>query len=412
VTSANTEYILTANLEAGKTYFVWPYSYNWSGAKFNHNYTIASIAYIYRTPLIITVDENVTTNVLSAIETTGDVIKKGAGTLTLVANNSVAGVIKVEEGTLKIDTPYKAVGTMMARFDPTLADTIAYTNGVFKSIADANGSSVVLQTTSSAYVPTVGSIEGVLGGNNVFNGSSLRLSASSKFSSGVKSVFMVWHPVENDNYLTPMLTSRNKYNIQRHNTSGKVYEANRNGTYSAANIYGNGDSASVTMNIDQLLCVNTNSWIRYDSDTLSFGPGKECSIGEIVVYSSFMSDEQRQAMESYLMAKWGIGAATYAQLSAEANVSVAAGSTLDLGARGSRSLPLTVRSLALAKGAVVAVDAAVERDVLMTATTIENMGAVLRIGDTLVKVALKVVDNGDGTQSLVYRRMGLVVIVQ
>ena len=58
--SAQTEYILRAELEAGKTYIIWPYSYNWTGAKYEHNYTISSVAYItekkaaVKVPLFIT----------------------------------------------------------------------------------------------------------------------------------------------------------------------------------------------------------------------------------------------------------------------------------------------------------------------------------------------------------------------
>ena len=46
VASANTEYILTCDLEVGKTYIIWPYSYNWSGAGYHHIYTISKVAYI------------------------------------------------------------------------------------------------------------------------------------------------------------------------------------------------------------------------------------------------------------------------------------------------------------------------------------------------------------------------------
>ncbi|MBQ4440272.1 MAG: hypothetical protein II909_03955 [Kiritimatiellae bacterium] len=46
-TVVDTEYTLSANLTAGTKYYIWTYSYNWSGAKYYHNYTISSITYTY-----------------------------------------------------------------------------------------------------------------------------------------------------------------------------------------------------------------------------------------------------------------------------------------------------------------------------------------------------------------------------
>jgi len=45
ISAANTEYVLSADLERGVTYYIWTYSYNWGGGKFYHNYTIPSITY-------------------------------------------------------------------------------------------------------------------------------------------------------------------------------------------------------------------------------------------------------------------------------------------------------------------------------------------------------------------------------
>jgi len=42
---ANTEFTLSAQLESGKTYYVWTYSNNWVGGNYTHNYTISSITY-------------------------------------------------------------------------------------------------------------------------------------------------------------------------------------------------------------------------------------------------------------------------------------------------------------------------------------------------------------------------------
>lgn len=53
VDAANKEYTLSAELEAGVTYYIWTYSNNWAGGNYTHNYTISSIAYSYA-PVYIT----------------------------------------------------------------------------------------------------------------------------------------------------------------------------------------------------------------------------------------------------------------------------------------------------------------------------------------------------------------------
>ena len=45
VAAADTEYVLSADLERGVMYYIWTYSYNWGGGKFYHNYTIPAITY-------------------------------------------------------------------------------------------------------------------------------------------------------------------------------------------------------------------------------------------------------------------------------------------------------------------------------------------------------------------------------
>jgi hypothetical protein len=47
VDAANKEYTLSAELDAGVTYYIWTYSNNWAGGGYTHNYTISSITYTY-----------------------------------------------------------------------------------------------------------------------------------------------------------------------------------------------------------------------------------------------------------------------------------------------------------------------------------------------------------------------------
>ena len=104
------------------------------------------------------------------------------------------------------------------------------------------------------------------------------------------------------------------------------------------------------------------------------------------------------------MDKWGISAASI--LPRAADVSVSAGATLDLGIQRP-----AVAHVTLAAGSVLAVDAVHAGEVLLTAQTIVNEGAVLKVGGVVsTRFALTVINNPDGTQSLVAQRKGLLVI--
>ena len=79
-TVVDTEYTLTANLTAGTKYYIWTYSYNWSGAKYYHNYTISSITYAY-TPTWCTVSATSAGNG-SATVSAAEVVSGSTATFT------------------------------------------------------------------------------------------------------------------------------------------------------------------------------------------------------------------------------------------------------------------------------------------------------------------------------------------
>lgn len=79
-TVVDTEYTLTANLTAGTKYYIWTYSYNWSGAKYYHNYTISSITYTYA-PTWCTVTANAGTGG-SATVSASEVVSGASVTFT------------------------------------------------------------------------------------------------------------------------------------------------------------------------------------------------------------------------------------------------------------------------------------------------------------------------------------------
>ena len=328
--------------------------------------------------------------------------KTGAGTLTLVGNNTFTGDLLVSEGTLKIATPYDAVGTMLARFDTTVASTISYTNEIFESIADVNGGSVSLNLGSSTNAPAVAAVEGVLGGNTVIGSSAFRLYSSAAYASKPETIYMVWNPVVNGKYLTAIATDTNKYNVQRHNTLTGQYESNVNGTYSGGNIYVNGSTAVVQTG-DQVVCVNTNSWIRYSSTKLYFGSADNCYIGEVILYSTRLDDNQRSVMDEYLMAKWGIGDGTYTLFPTNASLSVASGATLDLG-EFTGDYVITASGFAIESGATIKLDALPADGVILKlalgteGVTNEVSGITVNVNGADLAAEYKVVISGGEVQ--------------
>ncbi|MCR5415008.1 MAG: hypothetical protein K6F50_09835, partial [Kiritimatiellae bacterium] len=71
-------------------------------------------------------------------------------------------------------------------------------------------------------------------------------------------------------------------------------------------------------------------WTRYSSDTIYLGALTAMTWGEVVLFSREVTDDERIGIEDYLMWKWGFANA-YLPLAATNCVTMAAGSTLDLG---------------------------------------------------------------------------------
>ena len=361
VTSAETEYILKADLEAGTTYYIWPYSYNWEGGKFYHNYTITSVAYIYETPheRVFDVAAGATEACAEVLAERLDFIKTGEGTLRLVGNNSFVGDVRVNAGTLRLEGPYEAVGTMIAHYE---GNELEATNQFVTAAA----------VTRPLHT------------------------------------FMVWNPsgVEGDYYTAMSDYNNSLWCVRKRGQNDGYWQVRNYNTWTRqVAVNGSGDAAKSGL---QLLEVTTGDWVRNATGRLAFGSGKENALHEIVLYSTALTDEQQALMETYLMAKWGIGAATYTQLPEASSVSVAAGATLDLGA----ARPVVSR-VTLAAGSVLAVDAVHSGEKLLTAQTIVNDGAVLMVGGKVSSCyGLAIVNNPGGMQSLVAQRRGLLVVFQ
>lgn len=357
---AATEYTLSIDLTAGMTYYIWPYSYNWSGAGFKHAYTITSIAYTTEktNERVFAVAEGVTETCAEVLADRLELVKTGAGTLNLVGNNSFIGDVRVTAGVLRLDGPYAAAGTVIAQYEGRELATNQF-------------------VTAAAVTRPL-------------------------------HTFMVWNPsgVEGDYYTAMFDYNNSLWCVRKRGQNDGYWQVrNYNKWTRQVAVNGSGDAAKSGL---QLLEVTTGDWVRNATGRLSFGSGKENTLHEIVLYSTALSSDQQAQMESYLMAKWGIGTTTYTQLPPDASVEVAADATLDLGS----ARPVVSRVM-LAEGSVLAVDAVQSGEKLLTAQTIENAGAILKVGGKVSsRFVLSAVDNPDGTQSLVAQRMGLIIFFQ
>ena len=405
VTSAETEYILKADLEAGTTYYIWPYSYNWEGGKFYHNYTIASVAYIYETPHERVFDVAAGENEISFVSVAGawDVIKRGEGTLRFAATNSFTGCVSVEAGTLRLSDYRDLEGV---RFDYDFGHEETYADAIEAVVDYVTGANGKYSFTGDR--PWVTNDVAVLNGRTALASTAMRIKTKAAVlpKNSVGTTFAVAQ------YLTSAKSGKfigdwsDAYYGMRWYwaVSGNKMNWHPNGS-SAVNGRINGVPDG-TVGGDPFVFATTNKIARVENGAraLSFGGAAAMAWGEVVNYSRILSGEELAFVEVSLMDKWGISAASI--LPGAADVSVSAGATLDLGIQRP-----AVAHVTLAAGSVLAVDAVHAGEVLLTAQTIVNEGAVLKVGGVVsTRFALTVINNPDGTQSLVAQRKGLLVI--
>ena len=425
VSSASTAHYVSVDLTAGKTYYIWPYSYNWSGAKFYHNYTLSSITYTYVKPCVISVDENVTTNVIGAIEAAGDVVKTGAGTLTLFGNNSFAGELRINAGTLRL-AGLDAVAGLGYRWD--FSDTTKFTYdeaGLVTNIVPVVGgaSGTLTPNTDTTYIghaPPVSTKDVAVFGGRAFLHSDqfhLHTAGGIYWGNSYKDKLTTFAVAQYPNAINSRfigdwsdLYYKLRYDIRTMDSMFKRYSYNNWVADSETHIYVNGQAAQ-TLDSSPFVMSTRETPLRdhNSSRALYLGSGGVMNWGEVLLYERQLSDVEMRAVEQFLSGKWGI--ASYTPIPAETSVSVASGATLDLGDYKARGVPLVVSRLVLAKGARIAVDAIADGKAVITAGEIVDEGAEFLVGQACKDGRFKVIDNGDGTKSLVYCRRGFIVIL-
>ena len=335
-------------------------------------------------------DENVTqTGAFASYKGKASIVKNGAGTLTILGNNTFTGDIVINAGTIRMGGSLDIPG-LLYDFDVSAVDAVVTNEvGEFSALKDAKGTSVTLGLSSGATAPEV--VTDAFGGRKSLYSEKLRLQASVLFKTRANqnTAFLVWRTAISA-YTQPMgdiNDSNVRWAVGRHNTSSSIYEVMDYNTYYSGYTWGDGVlNAPVKSQTDQLLTIDGSAhrWIRADGSNNSrpfFGSNADCHIGEAIMSTAVMTEVERQGCEAMLMHKWGISD-SYTALPVNANVSIANGATLDLG-----GLTQTVAALSVAEGGVVT-----NGMLVVTSEPVIVAGA-----------CAKATDNGNGTWNVIYK---------
>ena len=283
--------------------------------------------------------------------------KSSDGTFSLFGNQTFEGDVAILGGTLKLATPLDLDG-LRADFDASDADAFEYdeTDGetIVKWNPTAAMSGFTLNLTngyeSTHYTVAVAPVRTVDEDGYAYVSSEKFLMSenysNSKNDNYIARSFFFVAKTSSGNFVgnwefgaasTPCrwgIKTRN-YNLLRkgpNSTDWYVGGLWENGALAAQNTRTGGvpyPSSSRAL----VSAVNTTGIIRgsgYDN-RMYIGGKAEAEWSEVLTYTRQMGFDEKAAVEQYLMAKWGIGDATYNALPATANVTLASGATLDLG---------------------------------------------------------------------------------
>ena len=278
--------------------------------------------------------------------------KSGSGTFTLFGNQTFEGDVAISGGTLKLATPLDLDG-LRADFDASDATAFEYdeTDGetIVKWNPTAAMSGFTLNLTNgyheTHYTDAVAPTRTVEGGYASVASKKFLMSedySGSKDNNYIaRSFFFVAKTSDGvfaGNWeFAASNPCRWGIKVRNHNLL-----RNANGSWSTGGFWENGALAAqdgaygglpYPSSRSLISAVKTDGIIRGSGqDNRMFIGGRAAAEwSEVLTYTRQMGFDEKAAVEQYLMAKWGIGDATYAALPATANVTMTAGATLDLG---------------------------------------------------------------------------------
>ena len=274
--------------------------------------------------------------------------KTGDGTFTLFGNQTFEGDVSISGGTLKLATPLDLDG-LRADFDASAEDAIGELDDGTVTWKDANSSAVLTNLSTSA---TLVEDDAIFGGRSVLYSDSFQMvepQIDAFYTVVPKSTFFVLQQTDGGRYAIAYdhtyyeikgwnIAYRNVSSglmVREYGTDSGDKGYNTKGTWKNSSLATQNNASGGIWLTDAKPAVVTvvqTNWTRTDKNSIARigGKGKQ-AWAEYLTYNRNFTYDEKAAVEQYLMAKWGIGDATYNALPATANVTLSNGATLDLG---------------------------------------------------------------------------------
>ena len=285
------------------------------------------------------------------------VTKKGDATYMLIGNNTFTGGLAIEKGTLKLGSP-KDIADVRMDFDASDVDsfTVDEVTGYVTAWKDQINN--LFFNYASGQHATIST--DFFGGKNAFSmtdteesiGEAARRVTNYKLSESNKDrrskmMFIAYQSSLANEAYRSIYTEDQQRNFRIHvrgNSSAHYWCWHNGGSQNQItsgfymnDVYGNGlvtQNPQVLGVADSLIRNKTGGSAQCYDVLGSYAETAECfkgGIGEIISYNRNLTHAERKAVDAYLMAKWGAGSATYNVIPATADVTMAAGATLDMG---------------------------------------------------------------------------------
>ena len=275
--------------------------------------------------------------------------KTGAGTLALFGNNTFTGDFAIEEGTVKLNTPLDIDG-IRYDFDSSDDSWFSYDgNGALRWQDAAHPENVKAFSWNDSTNPTfVENNSSIFNGRKVLYSDSFRMVEpdASNSAGNPKTAFFVVQNTDGGHANIAGDRNDERGNIRWRNNgfmvgfgTGGSTSWNSNGIWGNGTLATQGDNGGYNPGSNPTVLTFVNDCANiykcwFDTRTtrqMYFGGSGKQAWAEYLSYTRELSFDEKAAVEQYLMAKWGINNMEYTVLPKTAAVTMAPGTTLDMG---------------------------------------------------------------------------------